>query len=84
MPLERNQMKFSVHIAGTIRRLAAHLPDTTIVEIPGPLTVRELALEIGIPDVLVVFALVNGKRTALQTPLTRSAEVSFFGTMAGG
>ena len=77
-------MKLTIHIADTIRSIAKNLPRTLVAEKPGATTIRELALDLGIPPILIVFASVNGDRKSLEDVITGDAEIQFFGTMAGG
>ena len=77
-------MTLTIHIADTIRSIAKNLPQTIVVEKPGAMTIRELALDVGIPPILIVFASVDGVRTSLNDVITADAKIQFFGTMAGG
>ena len=77
-------MTLTIHIADTIRRVATSLPRTLVVEKPAALTIRQLALDVGIPPILIVYASVNGTRKNLNDVITGDAEIQFFGTMAGG
>ena len=77
-------MTFTVRIASTIRSVVNDLPKMVEVEKGAPLTVRQLAADIGIPHVLIVATWVDGVKTDLNKMLTRSAEIQFIGTIAGG
>ena len=77
-------MTFTVHIASTLRSVVNDLPKTVVVQKGAPLTVRQLAADIGIPHILVVFATVNGVKTDLNETLAHTAEIHFMGTIAGG
>jgi len=77
-------MILTIHIAGTIRSVAPGLPRTLVVEKPEAVTVRELALDVGIPPILIVFASVDGVRKSLNDVISGDATIQFFGTMAGG
>jgi hypothetical protein len=77
-------MTLTIHIADTIRSVAAGLPRTLVVEKPEAMTIRELALEVGIPPVLIVFASVDGVRKSLNDVVAGDANIQFFGTLAGG
>jgi hypothetical protein len=77
-------MTLTIHIADTIRSVAAGLPRTLVVEKPEATSIRELALEVGIPPILIVFTSVNGTRKNLDDLITGDATIQFFGTMAGG
>lgn len=77
-------MTFTVHIASTIRSIVNDLPKTVVVQKGAPLTVRQLAADVGVPHVLIVAALVNDVKTNLNETLAHSAEIHFIGTAAGG
>ncbi|MDJ0784100.1 MAG: hypothetical protein QNJ22_19195 [Desulfosarcinaceae bacterium] len=77
-------MAVSIHIADTIRSVVPALPKQVTVEISKEKTLHEAALEVGVPPVLIVFAIVDGVRKALDEPVGESAQVHFYGTMAGG
>jgi hypothetical protein len=82
--MKQSKMTFTVHIASTIRSVVDDLPKTIVVVKDQPLTVKQLAAEIGIPHILIVAAVVNGVKTAINETLTHTAEIHFIGTMAGG
>ena len=77
-------MTFTVHIASTIRSVVNDLPKTVVVVKDEPLTVKQLSADIGIPHILIVAAVVNCVKTALNETLTHTAEIHFIGTLAGG
>ena len=77
-------MTLTVHIAETIRQVAKDIPKIVVVEKKETVTIRQLALDIGIPPVLIVFASVNGIKTGLNDTVADDAEIHFFGTLAGG
>jgi len=77
-------MTLTIHIADTIRSVAAGLPRTLVVEKPDAMTIRELAVDVGIPPVLIVYASVDGVRKSLNDVVAGDAKIQFFGTLAGG
>ena len=77
-------MRFTIHIAGTIRGIVDNLPRQTAVETASPPTIRQLAADIGVPPILVVLAFVNGRKRGLDEPLTQDAEIYLMGPVAGG
>jgi hypothetical protein len=77
-------MKFTIHIAGTIRGIVDHLPRKAVVEAASPPTIRQLAADIGVPPILVVLAFANGRKRALDDPLVEDADVYLMGPVAGG
>lgn len=77
-------MKLSVHISETIRSVVKGLPETTTFENAEGVTLRHLAVQLGVPPILIVFAIVNGVKKNLDDTVSADAEVHFLGTMAGG
>ena len=53
---------------------------------PSGKTLRQAALEVGVPPILIVFAVVDGVRKEVDDPLNDGADVHFHfhGTMTGG
>jgi hypothetical protein len=77
-------MTLTIHIADTIRSVAAGLPRTLVVQKPQAMTIRELAVDVGIPPILIVYASVDGVRKSLNDVVAGDANIQFFGTLAGG
>ena len=77
-------MTFTVHIPSTIRSVVNNVPQKVVIAKDTPLTIKRLASDIGIPHILIVAAVVNGVKTDLNETLTRTAEIHFIGTIAGG
>lgn len=77
-------MQLTVHIAETIRCVVKNLPKSVVIEKRRPTTIRQLAVDIGIPPILLVFASVDGVKTEVNTAVAGDAEIHLFGTMAGG
>lgn len=77
-------MVLTVHISKTIRGVVKDLPETVTIKRPAPTAIRKLAVEIGIPPILIVFTMVNGVKQGLDDMITSDAEIHFVGTMAGG
>ena len=77
-------MTLTVHISESIRSIANDLPKTVVVEKAASTTIRQLALDIGIPPVLIVFVTADGIRKGLDEVIAGAAEIHFFGTIAGG
>lgn len=77
-------MQLTVHIAETIRCVVNDIPQSVVIEKRKPTTIRQLAMDIGIPPILVVFASVDGVKTEVNAVITGDAKIHLFGTMAGG
>ncbi len=77
-------MTFTIHIPNTIRSVVNNVPKTVVVAKDTPLTIKQLASNIGIPHILIVAAIVDGVKTDLNKTLTQTAEIHFIGTIAGG
>ncbi len=77
-------MTLTVHISESIRSIANDLPKTVIVEKASSTTIRQLALDIGIPPILIVFATADGVKKGLDEVIAGETEIHFFGTIAGG
>jgi hypothetical protein len=77
-------MVLTVHISESIRSVVKDLPKTLVVEKSAPATIKQLAMDIGIPSILIVFAMVDGVRKSLDEAIAGDAEIHFFGTIAGG
>jgi len=77
-------MKLTVHIAETIRSVRKEIPKCVVIEKQKPATISQLAVEIGVPPILIVFASVNGMRKGVNDLVTGDAKIHLFGTMAGG
>jgi hypothetical protein len=74
----------TIHIADTIRCVVKGLPREAAVSTPAGKTLRQAALEVGVPPILIVFAVVDGVRRGLDAPPSDGAQVHLHGTMAGG
>lgn len=77
-------MRLTVHIAETIRCVLKDIPETVVVEEQDPVTIGQLAVEIGIPPILVVFASVDGIKKNVNAVVSGDSQIHLFGTMAGG
>ena len=77
-------IKISVQLSEGIRCVIKDKPSTFVVESPRPVTIKQLAHDIGIPSILVAFAIANGEKKNLNDLVKRDATIHFFGTMAGG
>jgi hypothetical protein len=77
-------MQLTVHIAETIRCVVKDIPKTVVVERHKPTTIRQIAMDIGIPPILVVFAGVDGVKKGVNDVVTKDSKIHLFGTMAGG
>ena len=77
-------MRFTVRISNTLRCITDGLPQKVSVERAEPLTVSQLAAELGVPPILVVNAFVNGVKQDLNHQLIDDAEIAFMGPVAGG
>ncbi|MGW8187507.1 MAG: hypothetical protein ACWGNK_09570 [Desulfobacterales bacterium] len=77
-------IRITIHIAETICSVAQHYPPRLTLESRAPLTIRQIARNIGIPVVLIVFAIVDGVKMNLDDVIDWDAKIHLFGTMAGG
>jgi len=77
-------MTLTIHVAQTIRSVVNDLPKTIIVEYTESKTLRQLAVDVGVPPILIVFGMINGVKKDLNDIIAADAEVHFFGTMSGG
>jgi hypothetical protein len=77
-------MTLTIHVAQTIRSVVKDLPKTIIVEYMESKTLRQLAVDVGIPPILIVFGMINGVKKDLNDIIAADVEVHFFGTMSGG
>jgi len=77
-------MTLTIHVAQTIRSVVKDLPKTIIVEYMESKTLRQLAVDVGIPPILIVFGMINGVKKDLNDIIAADAEIHFFGTMSGG
>jgi hypothetical protein len=77
-------MTLTIHIAQTIRSVVNNLPKTINLEYTESKTLRQLAVDVGIPPILIVFGMINGVKKDMNDIITADAEVHFFGTMSGG
>jgi hypothetical protein len=77
-------MVLTVHISESIRSVVKDLPKTVVVEKPASSTIRQLAIDIGIPPILIVFAMVDDVKKSLDEVIAGDAKIHFFGTIAGG
>jgi hypothetical protein len=77
-------MKLTVHISQTIRAVARELPDTMVVEKPESVTIRQLAVTLGIPPILIAFTVVDDVKRGLDEEVPATSDIYFFGTVAGG
>ena len=55
-----------------------------VVESPEPVTIKQLAKDIGIPSALIAFAIADGEKKNLDDVVTSDTTIHLFGTMAGG
>jgi len=74
----------NVQLSEGIRCILKETPSTVVVQIPEPMTVKQLALDIGIPPILIAFAIADGEKKSLDDVVESDASIHFFGTMAGG
>jgi len=81
-------MSATIHIAESIRCVAQGLPRKVVVPAPHGKTLRQLAIENGIPPILIVFTLVEGVRRDLEDVLEDvprgDTSIHFHGSIAGG
>ena len=77
-------MALTVYISESIRSIANDLPKTVIVENAASKTIRQLALDIGLPPILIVFATADGVKKDLDEVIAGVAEIHLFGPIAGG
>lgn len=77
-------MRIAVKISNSLCQIVEGLPGELIVEKSEPLTVGQLAVDLNIPPVLIVVALVDGIKCPLDFRLTTNAEIDLIGPIAGG
>ena len=73
-----------VQLSEGIRCILKEKPSTIVVERPEPVTIKQLAQVVGIPPILIAFAIANGEKKSLDDVIDSDANIHFFGTMAGG
>jgi hypothetical protein len=81
---QHDRMTLTIHVAQTIRSVVKDLPKTIIVEYMESKTLRQLAVDVGVPPILIVFGMINGVKKDLNDIIAADVEVHFFGTMSGG
>lgn len=74
----------SVQLSEGIRCILKKKLTTVVVESQEPVTIKQLARDIGIPPILIAFAIMNGEKKNLDDVVESDANIHFFGTMAGG
>jgi hypothetical protein len=77
-------MKLTIYISETIRCVAKDLPKELMVERPESASIRQVAIDIGVPPILIVHALIDGTKKSLDEFVTDDAKICFLGTIAGG
>ena len=77
-------MKITVKISGTLRGIIDGLPPEMAIEKTAPLTINQVAADLGIPPILIVMAFVDGVKRSLNHQLTHDAEIYLMGPVAGG
>ena len=77
-------MTLTVHISEAIRCVFEEIPKSVVMQKQGSVTIRQIAEDIGIPPILIVFASVDGARRKLDDLVTGDAQIHLFGSMAGG
>ena len=77
-------MKINVQISGTLRGIIDGLPREVTIEKTAPLTIGQLAADLGIPPILIVIAFVGGVKRDLNHQLNDDAEIYLMGPVAGG
>ena len=82
--IQRLMIKIKVQLSDGIRCVVKKKPATFVVESPQSVTIRQLAHDLGIPLVLIAFAIENGQKKNLDDVVESDATIQFFGTMAGG
>ena len=74
----------TVQLSEGIRCILKEKPVTIVVQSPKPVTVKQLARDIGVPPILIAFAIADGEKKNLDDVVDDDAKIHFFGTMAGG
>jgi len=77
-----DRIRISLTLEAILERYARE--DSDACELPGPLTVEELVRHLGIPDNLVMFAIVNGNMATMKTMIEDNASVSLCPYICGG
>ena len=73
-----------VHLSEGIRCILKEKPSIGVVECQEPVTVKQLARYIGVPPILIAFAIADGEKKSLDDVVDSDAKIHLFGTMAGG
>lgn len=77
-------IKINIQLSEGIQCVLKEELSTHVVESPEPVTIKQLAKDIGIPSVLVAFAIADGEKKNLDDVVTSDTTLHLFGTMAGG
>ena len=79
-----HMIRITIQIAETIRSVTRHPSPRLVLDSRAPLTIRQIARNIGIPATLIVYAIVDGVKMNLDDVIDWDAKIHLFGTMAGG
>lgn len=77
-------MRITVELSHGIQCVLKELPATVVVERSEPATIGRIAKEIGVPPILIAFAIENGEKRNLDAVLSGDAEIYLFAPLAGG
>ena len=77
-------IKITVQLSEGIRSILRQKGSVVAVESEKPLTIEQLARHIGIPSILIAFAIVDGEKKNLEYVVTGDSSIHLFGTMSGG
>lgn len=77
-------MKYKITPANNLRSLLPQLPKECYVESDTPLTIGEIAVQLGIPSLLVVAGLIEKTLYPLDKIVENEAEIVLLGPVAGG
>jgi len=77
-------MQYTVNLANNLRTLFSELPQQIKVNSDTSLTIFEIANKAGIPDLLVVGGIIDGKLYPLDQPVEQESDIVLLGPVAGG
>jgi len=77
-------MQYTVNIANNLRTLVPGLPQKVLVNSDYALTVFEIAQRAGIPQLLVVGGIIDGRLHPIDQPVEQESEIVLLGPVAGG
>lgn len=77
-------MEYNISVANNLRMLLPELSQQIMIKSCRPLTIFEIAQEAGIPHLLVVGGIIEGKFHPLDQPVEQESQIVLLGPVAGG